>query len=90
MLVLGESAQMRNIQRRKKELAKHIGSADQTNELGKRLNHCNTTELIACGILREKGKIRKKMRSGEPACKRQDKLIPMECWSHMISSNVKQ
>jgi hypothetical protein len=83
---------MRNIQRRKKELAKHIGLAlaDQTNELGKKLNHCNTTELIACGILREQGKIWRKVRSGEPTCKRQGKLIPMECWPRMISSQVKR
>jgi hypothetical protein len=79
MLVLGESAQMRNIQRRKQELAKHNGSTDQTNELGKRLNHCNTTKLIACSILREQGKIWRKVRTGEPACKRQGKLIPKEC-----------
>jgi hypothetical protein len=56
-----------------------LASADQTNKLAKRLNHCNTTELIACGILREQGKIWQKVRSGEPACKRQGKLIPKEC-----------
>ncbi|KAE8038611.1 hypothetical protein FH972_011105 [Carpinus fangiana] len=74
---------MRNIQIRKKELVKHIGlaSADQTNELGKRLNHCNTTELIACGILREQGKIWRKVKVESP-----HRILPCEAVKTLNSS----